>query len=133
MKDRKKELVIPVAHGELFDKIAILEIKAERIAQPVQRANIKKELDKLQKIRDAGVETTSEIERVATELRRVNETLWVIEDEIRLHEKNQKFDEKFIELARSVYRNNDKRADLKRKVNDLLGSEIVEEKSYEQY
>ena len=124
---------VPVSWGELLDKITILEIKAERIADPVKTANVAKELAALRATRDeAGVDLTL-ISAVIGALREVNEALWRIEDDIRDCERQGDFGARFVALARDVYRTNDKRAALKRQVNEALGSDLVEEKSYAAY
>lgn len=123
-------LTAPVSWGELIDKIAILEIKAARIADPAKLANVKRELGALTAVLDAEGETPAALADLARELKQVNETLWQIEDDIRACEAGRDFSARFVELARSVYRANDKRAALKRRINELMGSDIVEEKSY---
>lgn len=120
-------LLAPVSWGELIDKITILEIKAARIADAAKLANIRRELQALIAVRDA--QGTAPAALVA-ELGQVNEQLWDIEDRIRECEQRGDFGAAFIELARSVYKTNDRRAALKRKINDAMGSELVEEKSY---
>jgi hypothetical protein len=123
-------LLAPISVGELYDKIAILEIKAALLSDPTQRANVLIELAALQALRDRQVAPSPELESLCGELKAVNRRLWDIEDELRRHERDGRFDAHFIELARSVYRENDRRAALKRRINELTGSEIVEEKSY---
>jgi hypothetical protein len=123
-------MLVPVAIGELIDKIIILEIKAERITQPAKLRNIHRELSQLLALWKQCGEAGSMLDAVATELKKVNETLWTIEDDIRECESRQDFGVRFIELARAVYHNNDRRAALKRKINELSGSTIIEEKSY---
>jgi hypothetical protein len=123
-------LLAPISVGELYDKIAILEIKAELLAGPAQRANVVRELAALETVRDREVLRLTELEVLRSELKAVNRRLWDIEDALRAHERDDRFDAVFIELARSVYRENDRRAALKRRINELTGSEIVEEKSY---
>ena len=124
---------IPVSWGELFDKLTILEIKQARIDDPQKLVNIGKELDALRAAYSDSTLPGAPLQELIDELRRTNEALWEIEDDIRNRERCQDFSEKFIELARSVYRTNDKRADLKLRINRLLGSELIEEKSYEAY
>lgn len=120
-------LLAPVSWGELVDKITILEIKAARIADPAKLANIRHELQALTQVRDAkGIAPPA----LVSELRRVNEQLWDIEDLIRECEERGDFGPAFVALARSVYKTNDRRAALKRQINDAMGSELVEEKSY---
>jgi hypothetical protein len=127
------EILIPISPGELLDKITILQIKAERIADPVKVVNVKTELDMLSKVWDEAVEVDAEITALTAELKSVNEALWEIEDDIRDEERGKRFGERFIELARAVYVTNDERANAKKKVNLHLNSTIVEEKSYQDY
>ena len=126
-------LMIPVSWGELLDKLTILQIKNERIESPGKLANIIKEYDALDEIRRSRCQPSSELDRLVQELRLVNETLWEVEDAIRECEREKDFNSRFIELARSVYQTNDRRAHLKYLINDLLGSDLIEEKSYEEY
>lgn len=128
-----KTLSIPISPGELLDKISILEIKSERIADPDKRHNVERELDLLTGLWHATALETAEVTARRTELKRINETLWDIEDAIRGCERDHEFSERFVELARSVYRTNDQRAEVKRQINRLLGSNIIEEKSYAAY
>jgi len=123
----------PVSYGELIDKITILEIKSERIADAAKLANVRDELQLLNDLwaRDPASHTDIAAERA--DLKRINEALWEIEDEIRVKERDQAFDARFIELARAVYHTNDKRAAIKRAINLKLGSRLVEEKSYQDY
>lgn len=127
------EILIPISPGELLDKITILQIKAERIADPAKVANVKTELDMLSKVWGETVEVDAEITRLTADLKAVNEALWQIEDDIRDEERNKRFGERFIELARAVYVTNDERANAKKMVNLHLNSTIVEEKSYQDY
>jgi len=119
----------PIAWGELFDKVTILEIKAERIAAPAALVNVRRELAALQAI-EAAAPAADGLATLKAELAAVNLALWDIEDAIRDHEQAGDFGDRFVALARSVYRENDKRAAIKRRINLLLGSDIVEEKSY---
>ena len=121
---------VEVSPGELIDKITILEIKLERIDDAKKLKNVKSEWETLTAARDAAVESSDELERLSAELKQVNERLWEIEDHIRECERDQDFGDKFIELARGVYVNNDERSRLKRDINKLLGSSLIEEKSY---
>ncbi len=123
-------LMVPISVGELLDKISILEIKAEAIADPAKRDNVMRELAALDAVRLREVASAPELEALYAELQAVNRALWRTEDDIRAVERAGQFDDRFIELARSVYRNNDRRAVLKRRINELTGSDIVEEKSY---
>jgi hypothetical protein len=122
----------PVSWGELIDKITILQIKSERIEDAGKRRNVETELTLLEG-RRASAPANAEVERLTAELKAVNTELWVIEDDIRDCERAQDFGPRFIELARAVYHTNDKRAALKRALNEALGSAIVEEKSYKPY
>lgn len=123
-------LLVPISVGELLDKISILEIKAAEITDPAQRANVMRELAALDAVRGREVASAPELEALCSELQAVNRRLWRTEEEIREHERDGRFDDRFIESARSVYRDNDRRAVLKRRINQLTGSDIVEEKSY---
>jgi tetratricopeptide (TPR) repeat protein len=127
---RVSAIRVRVAPGELLDKISILRIKAERIGDPIKLHHVRSELETLLASRDETIAESSELASLDAELRGVNESLWEVEDEIRVLEQSEEFGPRFIELARSVYRLNDRRAALKRRINDLLGSELVEEKSY---
>jgi ADP-heptose:LPS heptosyltransferase len=124
------QLLAPISVGELLDKITILEIKAERIVDPQKLDNVRRELDCLEAVRRRHVAPRPELETLGRELAAINRKLWDVEDDLRRSEREQSFDPRFIELARSVYRCNDWRAALKRKINELTGSKILEEKSY---
>ena len=154
---------VEVSPGELIDKITILEIKAARIGDPAKLDNIHYELGKLTAVRDDDLpasaalgrltsdlrainarlwdiedeirdcERHGQFARLTAELKQVNERLWEIEDDIRECERDKDFGDKFVELARGVYANNDKRSRLKRDINKLLGSRLIEEKSYAAY
>ena len=130
--DRPSSLRIdaPISIGELIDKITILEIKGERIADRGKAANVAKELALLRGIRSRQGLDGAEIDGFARELKTVNAALWDIEDEIREHEARGDFGARFVELARGVYRNNDLRSRVKQRINAAFGSDIVEEKSY---
>jgi len=123
----------PVSFGEVLDKITILEIKTEQIKNKDKLHNIKTELDLLQNTWDDFVEGNNKINTLKEKLKSINQALWNIEDDIRLKEGKKQFDDEFIQLARSVYVTNDKRAEVKKQLNLLLGSTLVEEKSYESY
>lgn len=123
----------PVSAGELIDKITILSIKGARISDPTQRANVLHELSLLEAVRDEALKKAPPLDDLAAELKKINEALWEIEDDIRDCERAGDFGETFIALARSVYRTNDQRAATKRAINLRLGSSIVEEKSYSSY
>lgn len=126
-------VAIPVSWGELFDKLTILEIKKSRIDDQHKLININRELEALSAVCAAHKLPEQQLPDLIGELRRVNESLWQIEDDIRDCERTGDFSERFIELARSVYKTNDRRAELKAEINRLLGSELVEEKSYQPY
>ncbi len=124
---------VPVSPGEVLDKITILEIKSERINDAGKVANVKRELELLSASWLEAVDQDDTILRIHAELKTINEALWEIEDDIRDKERAREFDQVFIELARSVYVTNDQRANAKKELNTYLGSEIVEEKSYQDY
>jgi len=126
-------LLIPVSAGELIDKITILRVKAERIGDPAKEANVRKELALLEDICVQTIGAVAGLDPLTAELFAVNAALWDIEDGKRDCERRQDFGPAFIALARSVYIENDRRAAIKRRINDLTGSEIVEEKSYQPY
>jgi hypothetical protein len=120
---------VPVSWGELLDKMTILEIKQERIAAPAARRNVGREYQLLSIIGAEALEAPA-VRALCRELKRVNEELWRIEDAIREEEAAARFGPAFVQLARSVYQMNDRRAAIKREINRLLESELVEEKSY---
>ena len=124
---------VEISIGEFFDKITILEIKSERISDSSKLANINNELENLNLLLSRQSFKRDDVADEVSALKAVNEELWVIEDDIREKESNKAFDEGFIELARSVYITNDKRSEIKRDINIKLGSDFVEEKSYEEY
>lgn len=124
---------VEMSIGEFFDKITILEIKKSRIKDVEKLGNVEKELDYLNNLLSEIPFSRDQVEIEVTGLREVNEKIWDIEDNIRLKESSKSFDDGFIELARSVYFTNDKRAEIKRDINLKLGSDFVEEKSYEEY
>ena len=124
---------VPVSPGEVLDKITILEIKSERMDDPDKLANVRRELALLQGTWQQTVDDDETVRRIHAELKSINEALWEIEDDIRDKERAREFDKRFIELARSVYVTNDQRANAKKELNIYLGSEIVEEKSYQDY
>lgn len=126
-------LSIPISPGEMLDKITILEIKSVRISDQSKLLNIRKELGLLDELWSQHVSEDEALLKMRGELKAINEKLWEIEDDIRDEERNKRFGERFIELARLVYITNDKRADVKKQINLHLDSDIVEEKSYQQY
>ncbi len=127
------DIHVPISPGELIDKITILQIKSDRMTDPAKVANVRTELGLLQSTWQSSPHSMHDITQEWAELRRINETLWDIEDKIRDQEREQRFDQEFIELARAVYVTNDERAAVKRTINTKLGSRIVEEKSYAKY
>jgi hypothetical protein len=128
-----KDILVPISPGELLDKITILRIKSARMTDATKLANVRQELSELEKTWRDAVGTGADVSDDERALQAVNERLWVIEDDIRDKELAQAFDARFIELARSVYIENDERAAIKKRVNVKLGSRIVEEKSYKPY
>jgi hypothetical protein len=123
---------IPISNGELLDKFSILELKYNKILDSNKINNIKNELSYLKNI-SYNIIKSYNIVNLYNELKQVNERLWNIEDNIRIKENKQEFDNEFIELARNVYKTNDQRANIKKLINEISDSEIVEEKSYEKY
>lgn len=126
-------VTIEVSPGELLDRITILEIKTERIGDPTKLANVREELAVLRRARDGAIPAGPEVARIEAALKAVNERLWEVEDALRDCERAGDFGTRFVDLARSVYQTNDRRAALKRELNLALGSRLVEEKSYSPY
>ena len=124
---------VPVSYGELLDKIAILQIKSERMSDAAKLANVRRELEALDASWAAHPASRQDIAALRAQLKAVNERLWAIEDDIRIREKAQDFGAEFVRLARAVYFENDERARIKREINQALGSDLVEEKSYQDY
>jgi hypothetical protein len=129
----KGSVLIEVGAGELIDKITILHIKAEHMTDAAKLRNVNHELTVLSRARAESLAPSSELDRLEGELRAVNQALWVIEDDIRACEAARDFSQKFIDLARAVYIQNDRRAMLKKSINERCGSSIVEEKSYTEF
>jgi hypothetical protein len=127
------ELLVPVSPGELIDKITILEIKSQRMADAAKLHNVRTELALLTDTWKASGYATMDISAERTALRDVNAKLWDAEDHIRDKERNGRFDAEFIELARAIYITNDQRALIKKQINSRLGASLVEEKSYADY
>lgn len=123
-------ILVPTAPGELIDKLTILRLKQERIHDAAKVANVRVEKEVLMKTADDQITPSAELDTLWEELYQINAALWVIEDDIRDLEKAQDFGDAFIQLARAVYITNDRRADVKKKINILLGSALIEEKSY---
>lgn len=128
-----KKIEVEVSIGELLDKITILEIKQERIKQEDKLKNIQKELSQLLRVKNESLNFNDEIDELYQSLKSTNEALWEIEDEIRNCERVKDFGPQFIQLARKVYNQNDIRCMIKRELNEKLGSELKEEKSYSNY
>ncbi|MEP7027130.1 MAG: DUF6165 family protein [Candidatus Eisenbacteria bacterium] len=126
-------LNVPIAPGEFLDKLTILEIKIERIADPGKLENVRRELDLMRAAWAASAAAAADVAELVAELKRVNEALWEIEDQIRVYESQSDFGARFVELARSVYHTNDRRAEIKRAINVALSSDLIEEKSYADY
>jgi hypothetical protein len=126
-------LSVQTSPGEFLDKLTILEIKSERMADAAKLANVNRELELLRATWAASPLASRDVAALVADLKRVNEALWEIEDRIRLKEASGAFDGEFVELARSVYRTNDRRAAIKRELNVALGSDLLEEKSYQKY
>ena len=131
MSKNMDKILAEISAGELIDKITILEIKKEKITNEEKIENINKELFSLQESLKKYIPNNNKILSLKNELKKINLKLWEIEDGKRAAEKNKKFDEEFIELARNVYKFNDERAKIKLSINNALGSNIKEVKSYE--
>ena len=120
--------------GDAFDKLSILEIKLDNVSDEVQRVNIQNELNYLrERLQPYWEHGGDELKTIYDNLKETNSKMWIIEDSVRLKERDELFDDEFIELARSVYYTNDKRAREKKEINHLLNSEFFEEKIYEDY
>ena len=128
-----QDILVPISPGELLDKITILRIKAARISDAAKLRNVRLELELLESVWRESVGEGASVAAEERALLTVNEQLWDIEDRIRDKEAKQIFDREFIELARAVYHTNDERATLKRRINTVLGSRLIEEKSYKPY
>jgi hypothetical protein len=124
---------VEISYGELIDKITILEIKERQVAEPARRRNVMQELTLLKDRRLASLPEDPRLDELQAALREVNQRLWEIEDRLREKERDKAFDPEFIELARSVYRTNDVRSRIKRQINEMFASGVVEEKLYEEY
>ncbi len=127
------EIKVPVSPGELLDKITILRIKSQRMADPKKLANVRVELHALEDTWKSSAYAVIDVDSDVHDLMAVNERLWKIEDDIRDKERVKAFDSEFVRLARAVYMENDERAAIKRRLNLKLGSGLVEEKSYKEY
>jgi hypothetical protein len=127
------DILVPISPGELIDKITILQIKSARMTDTAKLANVRAELAALEKTWRESSHASIEINEEWASLKRINEKLWVVEDDLREKERQKHFDQEFIELARAVYFTNDERAAIKRQINVKLGSKLIEEKSYAKY
>lgn len=127
------DILVPVSAGELVDKLTILELKLDRITDPARQRNVAAEREALTEVAKAALPASEALSRHQDALADVNGKLWDVEDALRRKESRQDFGAEFVALARSVYRLNDKRAAIKREINELLGSRLVEEKSYADY
>ncbi len=128
-----KSPYVPISWGELLDKITILQIKFENLTSEDALKNVDRESKQLRAIFNENFSADMEANRLEAELKQINQQLWDIEDKIRDKERNGSFDNEFIQLARSVYITNDERSRIKRRINDVFGSELFEEKSYSEY
>ena len=133
MNNKSKKILSEISPGELLDKISILEIKLVKIKDKKSLEEINKEYESLIKTKKSHISLTDELESLINKIKEINLKLWDIEDKIRICEKNKDFSDVFIELARSVYLNNDKRAKVKSEINKILGSNIKEIKHYVNY
>jgi len=133
MTNKSKKILSEISAGELLDKISILEIKLEKIEDKNNRKELKKEYKILKEIQNSSIKLDNKIKELFNSIKEINIKLWNVEDELRICEKNKDFGKKFIELAREVYFNNDKRAKIKSEINKILGSNIREVKQYVNY
>ena len=133
MAIKSKKILSEISAGELLDKISILEIKREKIKNKANQEEINKEYSILKEVQNSSIEMTEKLKTLLIEIKEVNLNLWNIEDKLRICEKNKDFGQTFIELARGVYLNNDKRSKIKSKINDVSGSNIKEIKQYVDY
>ncbi len=127
------KILTEISAGELLDKLSILEIKLNKIKNPSFLQEVKREYDILNKTKNNNISSSDKIDILYKNLKKINEKLWKIENEIRLCEKNSDFNDKFVQLARNVYFENDKRAKIKLEINKVLGSNIKEVKQYTEY
>ena len=133
MTNRSKKILSEISSGELLDKISILEIKREKIKNKAYQQEINKEYKILKEVLNSNIKMTDKLKNLFKEIREVNQNLWDIEDKCRLCEKDKDFGKNFIELARGVYLNNDKRHKIKSEINKILMSNIKEVKEYAKY
>ena len=130
---KKEDIIVPVSSGELIDKIAILKIKKKKIFNKSKLKNINNELSLLNEIYKNNFKNNKKLLLYEKKLIKINKKLWDIEDKIRFLESKKIFNQQFIDLARAIYINNDKRSEIKKKINKLTGSRLIEEKSYKSY
>ena len=133
MTSKSKKILTEISAGELLDKIAILEIKLIKIKEKESLLEINKEYKSLKEVKNSNIKLTKDLEKLIVQLKEINLKLWNIEDKKRICEKNKDFGQTFIDLSRSVYLNNDMRANIKSKINKILGSNIREVKQYVNY
>ena len=133
MANKSKKILSEISAGELLDKISILEIKLDKIKNKNSQEEINKEYKVLKEVKNLNINLTEKVKQLCEEIKEVNLNLWNIEDELRICEKRKDFGEKFTELARGVYLNNDKRSKIKSEINKILGSNIKEIKLYANY
>ena len=133
MANKSKKILSEISAGELLDKISILEIKLDKIKNKNSQEEINKEYKVLKEAKNLNINLTEKVKQLCEEIKEVNLNLWNIEDELRICEKRKDFGEKFTELARGVYLNNDKRSKIKSEINKILGSNIKEIKLYADY
>ena len=133
MQDKSKKILTEISAAELLDKIVILEIKLVKIRNKKSLLEINKEYNSLKETKNSNIKLTKNLEKLIIQLKEINLKLWNIEDKKRICEKNKDFGQTFIDLSRSVYLNNDMRANIKSKINKLLGSNIKEVKQYVNY
>ena len=129
----QQAIPVEVSPGELLDKITILQIKAERMTDATKLHNVRVELAALTSAAEESLPPSEEVSALSNDLKAVNEVIWDVEDALRSREREQRFDAEFVELARSVYRNNDTRAIIKRRINEIYSSHYVEEKEHPEY
>ena len=133
MANKSKKILTEISAGELLDKIAILEIKLVKIKDKENLLEINKEYESLKETKNSNIKFTKNLEKLIIQLKEINIKLWDIEDKKRICEKNKDFGQAFVDLSRSVYLNNDKRANIKSEINKILGSNIREIKKYVNY
>ena len=133
MTSKSKKILTEISAGELLDKMTILEIKLDKIRDKENLLEVSKEYESLKETKKSNIKLTKDLENLIIQLKEINLKLWDFEDKTRICEKNKDFGQTFINLSRSVYLNNDKRANIKYKINKMLGSNIKEIKQYVNY